>query len=84
MKKMTPVEAYRLLSGLSNKPIVFVSSRGTPCSRLLGKYLAGLSCKIGNYLANLFRQIAVPFSPLFYDSDVILCFHFQPSLFFPK
>ena len=32
MKKRTPVEAYRLLSSPSNKPIVFLSSRGTPCS----------------------------------------------------
>ena len=28
MKKGTPVQAYRLLSSLSNKPIGFVSSRG--------------------------------------------------------
>ena len=31
-EKRTPVQAYRLLSSPSNKPIVFVSSRGTPCS----------------------------------------------------
>ena len=31
MKKRTPVEDYRLLSIPSNKPIGFVSSRGTTC-----------------------------------------------------
>ena len=31
MKKRTPVSAYRSLSTLSNKPIVFISSRGSPC-----------------------------------------------------
>ena len=30
-EKKTPIPTYRLLSSPSNKPIVFVSSRGTPC-----------------------------------------------------
>ena len=34
MKKRTHVSAYRLLSNLNNKPVVFISSRGSPCSIL--------------------------------------------------
>ena len=35
MKKMTRVSAYWLLSSLSNKQIVYIRSRQTPCSILL-------------------------------------------------
>ena len=31
MNERTPVSAYRLLSSPSNKSIVFISSRGSPC-----------------------------------------------------
>ena len=48
MKKTTPVEAYRLLSSPSNKPIVFLSSRGTPCiSQLSKRYEVNFCPKIG-------------------------------------
>ena len=47
MKKRTPVEAYRMLSSPSNKPIVFVNSRGTPCRIVWDvKYTYKMQCML--------------------------------------
>ena len=64
MKKRTPVQAYRLLSSPSNKPTVFISSRGSPCT----KPGSPPQFKLGNLVASQNSEYLPP--PLYVTWDL--------------